>query len=114
MVSDAKESIEERHSVVHDEKGTMPEYLHKYIRAGLGEEDAEFMHRISETEQDKIFHKVDWRLCPMLAVLYLISHLDRQVHYRLVHTQSLMDTIQSKHWQCENRRSRRHPQHAGH
>lgn len=77
MVLDAKDSIEERHSIVYDEKVSPPEYLHKYITAGLSEEDAEFMHNIPAAEQNKIFHKVDWRLCPMLAVLYLISHLDR-------------------------------------
>ena len=32
---------------------------------------------VDKAEQKKIFHKVDWRLCPMLAILYLISHLDR-------------------------------------
>jgi hypothetical protein len=77
MVLDAKDSIEEQHSTVYDEKISTPEYLQRYVRAGLSEEDAEFMHNIPAAQQDKIFHKVDWRLCPMLAVLYLISHLDR-------------------------------------
>lgn len=77
MVLDAKNQIEDRHSTVYDEKVSPSEYFHKYTRAGLSEEDAEFMHNLSPAEQDKIFHKVDWRLCPMLAVLYLISHLDR-------------------------------------
>lgn len=53
------------------------EHLHEYMKAGLGPEDAQFLYSIPKTEQDKIFHKVDWRLCPMLAVLYLVSHLDR-------------------------------------
>lgn len=77
MALDAKDSTEERHSVVYDEKISAPEYLQRYTRAGISEEDAEFMHNLPANEQDKIFHKVDWRLCPMLAVLYLISHLDR-------------------------------------
>jgi hypothetical protein len=47
------------------------------MKAGLTQEDAEFLYIIDATEQKKIFHKVDWRLCPMLAVLYLIPHLDR-------------------------------------
>jgi hypothetical protein len=54
-----------------------PDYLHDYMRAGLTHEDAQFLYDIPKSEQDRIFHKVDWRLCPMLAVLYLISHLDR-------------------------------------
>jgi len=54
-----------------------PYHLHDYMKAGLTQEDAEFLHSIDKDQQKKIFHKVDWRLCPMLAVLYLISHLDR-------------------------------------
>jgi len=77
MVLDAKDSIDERHSVVYDEKVPTPDHLHVFMKAGLSPEDAQFMHDISPSEQDKIFHKVDWRLCPMLAILYLISHLDR-------------------------------------
>jgi hypothetical protein len=54
-----------------------PMHLQDVMRAGLTQEDAEFLYSIDKAEQNKIFHKVDWRLCPMLAVLYLISHLDR-------------------------------------
>ncbi|KAH3906273.1 hypothetical protein HBH56_206090 [Parastagonospora nodorum] len=54
-----------------------PYHLHDYMKAGLTQEDAEFLHSVDKDQQKKIFHKVDWRLCPMLAVLYLISHLDR-------------------------------------
>lgn len=77
MALDVKDSIEERRSVVYDEKASAHVHLHTYLKAGLSYEDAQFMHEIPKSEQDKIFHKVDWRLCPMLAVLYLISHLDR-------------------------------------
>ncbi|KAJ5022092.1 major facilitator superfamily domain-containing protein [Bipolaris maydis] len=55
----------------------LPDHLHQAMRAGLSQEDAEFLYSVDKAEQKKIFHKVDWRLCPMLAVLYLISHLDR-------------------------------------
>jgi hypothetical protein len=54
-----------------------PHHLQEFMKAGLTQEDAEFLYSIDKVEQNKIFHKVDWRLCPMLAVLYLISHLDR-------------------------------------
>lgn len=54
-----------------------PYHLQDYMKAGLTQDDAEFLHNIGTEEQKKIFHKVDWRLCPMLAILYLISHLDR-------------------------------------
>ena len=54
-----------------------PEYLHDALKAGLSREDAEFLYSIDQAESKRIFHKVDWRLCPILAVLYLVSHLDR-------------------------------------
>ena len=55
----------------------LPDHLHDAIKAGLSREDAEFLHSVEKATQKKIFHNVAWRLCPMLAVLYLISHLDR-------------------------------------
>ena len=55
------------------------EHLEQHMKAGLTQEDAQFLHDIPEKEQRKIFHKVDVRLCPMLMMLYLISHLDRYV-----------------------------------
>ncbi|KAF2184069.1 MFS general substrate transporter [Zopfia rhizophila CBS 207.26] len=82
MAADEKNSMDERKSVEEAviEKvpwTAFPEHLQSHMRAGLSQEDAQFLHDIPKKEQDKIFHKVDWRLCPMLAVLYLISHLDR-------------------------------------
>jgi hypothetical protein len=55
------------------------EHLEKYRKAGLSQEDAEYLANMSEKEQSRIFHKVDIRLVPMLMILYLISHLDRLV-----------------------------------
>jgi hypothetical protein len=77
MVLDAKDPGDERYSIVYKEKVSANEHLHPFLKAGLSPEDAQFMHDLPRSEQDKIFHKVDWRLCPMLAILYLISHLDR-------------------------------------
>ncbi|KAF2678554.1 MFS general substrate transporter [Lentithecium fluviatile CBS 122367] len=84
MAPDKESSLDvERKSVldecvVHKAPWTaFPGHLHEYMRSGLSEEDAQFLYRIPKKEQDRIFHKVDWRLCPMLAILYLISHLDR-------------------------------------
>ncbi|KAF7164714.1 hypothetical protein CNMCM6106_001126 [Aspergillus hiratsukae] len=44
---------------------------------GLSAEDAEFYASFPPERKKKLLHKVDIRLVPMLAVLYLISHLDR-------------------------------------
>jgi hypothetical protein len=44
---------------------------------GLQPDDADFYTNFSEERRKKIIHKVDVRLVPMLAILYLISHIDR-------------------------------------
>lgn len=85
MARDAmSDSTEKDHTYVMEEAPAekpslagSPEHLHDALKAGLSREDAEFLHSVDKAEQKKIFHKVDWRLCPMLAILYLISHLDR-------------------------------------
>jgi hypothetical protein len=85
MARDAVEdSTTKEHDYVMEEIPTekarwaaSPHHLQDFMKAGLTQEDAEFLYGVDQAEQNKIFHKVDWRLCPMLAVLYLISHLDR-------------------------------------
>lgn len=47
------------------------------LRSGLSSEDAEWLADVSPEQQKKIYRKVDYRLVPMLALLYLIAHLDR-------------------------------------
>ncbi|KAJ5165541.1 uncharacterized protein N7500_007371 [Penicillium coprophilum] len=44
---------------------------------GLTPDDADFYNNYPEEKRKKVFHKVDKRLIPMLAVLYLICHIDR-------------------------------------
>ncbi|BCS18581.1 uncharacterized protein APUU_11409S [Aspergillus puulaauensis] len=44
---------------------------------GLSPEDAEFYRNYPEEKRKKVFSKVDARLVPMLALLYLCSHIDR-------------------------------------
>ncbi|KAG6361209.1 hypothetical protein INS49_009433 [Diaporthe citri] len=44
---------------------------------GLNDDDAEFYERYPPERRSKLVSKVDWRLVPMLACLYLISQLDR-------------------------------------
>jgi len=52
-------------------------HVEELMRGGLTEEDAQFLHDMPLKEQNRIYHKVDVRLVPMLALLYLISHIDR-------------------------------------
>ncbi|KAJ5668877.1 hypothetical protein N7462_009947 [Penicillium macrosclerotiorum] len=44
---------------------------------GLTPDDEHFYSNFPEESRKKVFRKVDIRLVPMLAVLYLISHIDR-------------------------------------
>jgi hypothetical protein len=44
----------------------------EYLHAGLTREDADFLVSVSKSEERAIFRKVDWRVVPMLAMLYLI------------------------------------------
>ncbi|CAG8895315.1 unnamed protein product [Penicillium egyptiacum] len=44
---------------------------------GLTPEDAEFYNSFSVEKRKTVLWKVDIRLVPMLAILYLVSHLDR-------------------------------------
>jgi hypothetical protein len=50
------------------------EHLQSHMKAGLSRDDAEFLHawEADPKAQAQVFHKVDWRLCPMLAILYLV------------------------------------------
>ncbi|KAL4790762.1 major facilitator superfamily domain-containing protein [Aspergillus venezuelensis] len=44
---------------------------------GLSPEDADFYNNYPEEKRKRVFRKVDIRLVPMLALLYLCSHIDR-------------------------------------
>ncbi|KAL2818818.1 putative MFS transporter [Aspergillus cavernicola] len=69
-----------------DEKLHGPDHVEKVLRTvqidnfqvlGLRPEDADFYTNYPPEARKKLLRKVDVRLIPMLAVLYLISHLDR-------------------------------------
>lgn len=59
------------------EKVDMVEITTKYARLGISEEDATFYESFSEDRQRKMLWKVDIRLVPFLALLYLCAHIDR-------------------------------------
>lgn len=70
MLSPEKTEVYEIENDISEEK-------RRYIERGLTLEEAEFLLSLSEKEKNQIYHKVDVRLVPMLALLYLIAHLDR-------------------------------------
>ena len=77
MALDIKKPVDEAVEDIDNlEKVENPDYA-KYHRVGLSQDDIVFMESIPKKEQDRIFRKVDWRLVPLLSILYLLSHLDR-------------------------------------
>ncbi|KAH7123322.1 major facilitator superfamily domain-containing protein [Dactylonectria estremocensis] len=59
------------------EKSTHVHTIDNIRVLGLSDEDADFYANFSPAQRKQVIRKVDVRLIPMLAVLYLISHLDR-------------------------------------
>lgn len=51
------------------------------VKPGLTAEDVEWLNSIPEREQARIYHKVDRRLVPMLALLYLIGEVGSLLDY---------------------------------
>lgn len=49
----------------------------KYAGMGLTHEETDFYENFPEDQRKAMIRKVDLRLVPVLAVLYLFSHIDR-------------------------------------
>lgn len=62
---------------VYEVENDISEERRQYVERGLTLEEADFLLSLSEKEKNQIYHKVDIRLVPMLALLNLIAHLDR-------------------------------------
>lgn len=64
-----------------DEKGLekvdMIEIANRYANLGLSGEDATFYESFSAEKQKKMLWKINVRLVPFLALLYLCAHIDR-------------------------------------
>lgn len=85
----------------------------KWHEAGLSEEEASFLANVSPEEESKIYRKIDYRVVPMLTMLYLISHLDRANlgAYLFLQTVKTNLTFDRK---CKNRRPRANTRHGRH
>ncbi|KAL3487683.1 major facilitator superfamily domain-containing protein [Aspergillus germanicus] len=79
-------SIHDRENDLADEKECSSENVENYAVVttidniqvlGLLSGDADFYRNFPAGKRKKLLRKIDLRLIPMLAVLYLISHLDR-------------------------------------
>ncbi|EGX90923.1 MFS transporter, putative [Cordyceps militaris CM01] len=70
--------IDECERVAGDaEKGPQIHVIDTIRVLGLSDEEADFYNSVTPEMRQKIIRKVDVRLVPMLAILYLMSHLDR-------------------------------------
>ncbi|CEL10180.1 hypothetical protein ASPCAL13305 [Aspergillus calidoustus] len=77
-------SVFKRSSVVHMEHASAEKHLEDapsleqtYMESGLSRDDAYFLANFSEEQRRKCVRKIDWRLCPLLAFLYLVSYIDK-------------------------------------
>ena len=59
------------------ERVDMVEIQNRYAKLGISEEDAAFYEAYPEADRKKILRKIDFRLVPCLALLYLAAHIDR-------------------------------------
>ncbi|KPI37148.1 putative transporter [Cyphellophora attinorum] len=59
------------------EKPGKPLVTSQIVNADLTEDDVIFLEEYDEKAKSRLYHRIDIRLVPMLALLYLVSHLDR-------------------------------------
>ncbi|KAF1848174.1 MFS general substrate transporter [Cucurbitaria berberidis CBS 394.84] len=69
--------VDEKPGSTHAEKPHQIVQIDNIQVLGISPEDADFYMNFSPEKRKKVIHKVDKRLVPMLAILYLISHIDR-------------------------------------
>lgn len=64
----------------HEEHKRIPvQHFEDPPSVGVPQEEADSLHDIPAKEQSRIYRKVDWRLTPMLMMLYFFANLDRFV-----------------------------------
>ncbi|EMC93252.1 hypothetical protein BAUCODRAFT_76543 [Baudoinia panamericana UAMH 10762] len=65
---DEMSTVEEKGAVMHTEMLSLP---------GLSRDDALFLASFPEDKKKKMLRKIDWRLLPVLLLLYLITYIDK-------------------------------------
>jgi hypothetical protein len=97
-------SDKERDDNISVEKQDSEPVKRTALRSGLSAEDTEWLAEVSPQDQRKIYHKVDLRLVPMLALLYLIAHLDRASEFNICLQGSVLIRLLARYWQRQDRR----------
>ncbi|OJJ55945.1 hypothetical protein ASPSYDRAFT_80621 [Aspergillus sydowii CBS 593.65] len=54
-----------------------PSLEQTYMESGLNQDDAYFLANFPDEKKKKCVRKIDWRLCPLLAFLYLVCYIDK-------------------------------------
>ncbi|KAI5204021.1 MFS general substrate transporter [Aureobasidium subglaciale] len=70
-IHDLKDIDAEKHEMVPQEKNARGPNEH------ISAVDADFLVGFTDEQRKRVLRKVDWRLVPMLLILYLISFIDR-------------------------------------
>lgn len=68
--------IDEKHGIVHDNEQRVDNLSGEKISTSSGELEAQHVE-LDEAEADRVLRKVDYRLVPMLSLLYLVAFIDR-------------------------------------
>ena len=87
----------EKHEMIPTEK--IAHGQNEHISAA----DAEFLAGFSDEQRKRVLRKVDWRLVPMLLILYLISSIDR-ANIGMLRRFVIAGRHADQHRQCQNRR----------
>jgi hypothetical protein len=85
--------------------------LEQVHNGSLTPEEALFLASFSDEQKKTVLRKVDWRLVPMLLILYLISFIDRANIGVPTHDAILSTNDADNHRQCEDRRAPARSEH---
>lgn len=75
MAADEQRSLS--NSDIDNDKGAVLHSEFSQHGGPLGAEDVAFLAGFTDEQRKKVLRKVDWRLVPMLLLLYLLSFIDR-------------------------------------
>lgn len=87
----------EKHEMIPTEKIARGQNEH------ISAADAEFLAGFTDEQRKRVLRKVDWRLVPMLLILYLISFIDR-ANIGMLRPLEPTGRHADQHRQCQNRR----------
>ena len=91
------------------EKGVLAASTHKHHDPNWTGADVDF----GRVDEARVLRKMDIRLIPVLAVLYLLSFLDRGKYIGSRIGGRQLNLLCRQHWQCEDPRPDKRPEITG-